>query len=107
MVRRCERVGRRGERGTGRRDTSRERLRSAGGFAARAGVAPRAWLPLYASCQSARRSGNRVPYSDRKERTKRMSWIAFTALVRRDLRLFFQDKRALTMSFVAPILIGS
>jgi ABC-2 type transport system permease protein len=36
-----------------------------------------------------------------------MSWNAFTALVRRDLRLFFLDKRALTMSFVAPIVIGS
>jgi len=36
-----------------------------------------------------------------------MSWPAFSALVRRDLRLFFQDKRALTMSFVAPIVIGS
>ena len=36
-----------------------------------------------------------------------MSWTAFTALVRRDLRLFFQDKRALTMSFAAPIVIGS
>lgn len=36
-----------------------------------------------------------------------MSWTAFSALVRRDLRLFFQDKRALTMSFAAPIVIGS
>jgi ABC-2 type transport system permease protein len=36
-----------------------------------------------------------------------MSWTAFTALVRRDLRLFFLDRRAVTMSFVAPILIGS
>ena len=36
-----------------------------------------------------------------------MSRTAFTALVRRDLRLFFQDKRALTMSFAAPIIIGS
>ena len=36
-----------------------------------------------------------------------MSWIPFTALVRRDLRLFFLDRRAVTMSFVAPILIGS
>ena len=36
-----------------------------------------------------------------------MSRIAFSALVRRDLRLFFQDKRAMTMSFVAPIVIGS
>jgi ABC-2 type transport system permease protein len=36
-----------------------------------------------------------------------MSYIAFQALVRRDLRLYFQDKRAVTMSFVAPIVIGS
>jgi len=36
-----------------------------------------------------------------------MSMTAFTALVRRDLRLFFLDKRAMTMSFAAPILIGS
>jgi ABC-2 type transport system permease protein len=36
-----------------------------------------------------------------------MSLSAFTALVRRDLRLFFQDRRALTMSFAAPIVIGS
>src|SRR5207248_11782184 len=36
-----------------------------------------------------------------------MNFTAFAALVRRDLRLFFLDKRALTMSFVAPIVIGS
>src|SRR5436309_13859524 len=36
-----------------------------------------------------------------------MSTTAFQALVRRDLRLFFQDRRAVTMSFVAPIVIGS
>ena len=36
-----------------------------------------------------------------------MSYTAFEALVRRDLRLFFMDKRAVTMSFAAPILIGS
>ena len=36
-----------------------------------------------------------------------MSYTAFQALVRRDLRLFFQDKRAVTMSFVAPIVIAS
>ena len=36
-----------------------------------------------------------------------MSYPAFRALVRRDLRLFFQDRRAVTMSFVAPIVIGS
>jgi ABC-2 type transport system permease protein len=36
-----------------------------------------------------------------------MSYAAFQALVRRDMRLFFQDRRAVTMSFVAPIVIGS
>ena len=36
-----------------------------------------------------------------------MNITAFLALVRRDLRLFFLDKRAMTMSFVAPIVIGS
>ncbi len=32
---------------------------------------------------------------------------AFRALVRKDLRLFFTDRRAVMMSMVAPILIGS
>lgn len=36
-----------------------------------------------------------------------MNLTAFFALVRRDLRLFFQDRRAMLMSFVAPILIAS
>ena len=36
-----------------------------------------------------------------------MSFTAFQALVSRDLRLFFMDRRAVTMSFAAPILIGS
>jgi ABC-2 type transport system permease protein len=36
-----------------------------------------------------------------------MSFTAFSALVRRDLRLFFMDRRAVIMSFVAPILIAS
>jgi ABC-2 type transport system permease protein len=36
-----------------------------------------------------------------------MSFTAFQALVGRDLRLFFMDRRAVTMSFAAPILIGS
>ena len=36
-----------------------------------------------------------------------MSTIAFRALVGRDLRLFFTDRRAVVMSFVAPIVIGS
>jgi ABC-2 type transport system permease protein len=36
-----------------------------------------------------------------------MTLTAFLALVRRDLRLFLLDKRALTMSFIAPIVIAS
>jgi ABC-2 type transport system permease protein len=36
-----------------------------------------------------------------------MNFTAFAALVRRDLRLFSMDRRAVTMSFVAPILIAS
>jgi ABC-2 type transport system permease protein len=36
-----------------------------------------------------------------------MSYIAFQALVRRDLRLFSQDRRSVIMSFVAPIVIAS
>ncbi len=33
--------------------------------------------------------------------------ITFLALVKKDLRIFFQDRRSVIMSFVAPILIGS
>jgi ABC-2 type transport system permease protein len=36
-----------------------------------------------------------------------MNWSAFSALARRDLKLFFIDKRAMTMSFIAPIVIAS
>jgi len=36
-----------------------------------------------------------------------MSFTPFNALVRRDLHLFFTDRRAVIMSFVAPILIAS
>ena len=36
-----------------------------------------------------------------------MNLTAFLALVERDLRLFFTDRRAMIMSFVAPILIAS
>ena len=32
---------------------------------------------------------------------------AFLALIRKDLLVFFQDRRAVLMTFVAPILIGS
>ncbi len=36
-----------------------------------------------------------------------MNVTGFAALVRRDLRLFFMDRRAMVMSFVAPIVIAS
>jgi len=36
-----------------------------------------------------------------------MSMTAYQALVRRDLQLFFRDRRAVLMCFAAPILIGS
>jgi len=36
-----------------------------------------------------------------------MNFTAFLALARRDVRLFFLDRRAVVMSFLAPILIGS
>jgi ABC-2 type transport system permease protein len=36
-----------------------------------------------------------------------MSMTAYTALVKRDLKLFFRDRRAVLMCFAAPILIGS
>jgi ABC-2 type transport system permease protein len=36
-----------------------------------------------------------------------MQWVAFRALVRKDLQLFLTDRRALIMSFIAPIAIAS
>ena len=36
-----------------------------------------------------------------------MSYTAFQALVKRDLRLFFMDRRAVIMSFAAPIAIAT
>src|SRR3954453_8756973 len=107
MVRSVARSQRRGCRGNRKPYAACARARSACRLAVRSGMARRARLPMHSHCEPARGSGNGFPHSYRKERTKRMSWNAFTALVRRDLRLFFLDKRALTMSFVAPIVIGS
>src|SRR3954470_13800459 len=36
-----------------------------------------------------------------------MRWIALRALVRKDLLLFFSDRRAVIMGFIAPIAIAS
>src|SRR5581483_3314103 len=88
-----------------RPDAPRDGPRPPRYLASRAALAARWRLSLHSHRQPARRSGNRIPHPDRKERAQRMT--AFIALVRRDLRLFFLDKRAMTMSFVAPIVIAS
>ena len=36
-----------------------------------------------------------------------MAWTPFAALVRKDLQLFFTDRRAVMLSFVVPIVIAS
>ena len=48
----------------------------------------------------------RIPDADRKE-LARLMMIPFRALVRKDILLFFVDRRALLMSFAIPIAIGS
>src|SRR5262249_49429600 len=47
----------------------------------------------------------RVSELDGKELARLMT--AFLALIRKDIRIFFQDRRAVIMAFIAPILIGS
>src|SRR5262249_10351768 len=56
--------------------------------------------------ERAGRPRNGFPHSNRKELARRMM-TAFRAMVRKDLRLFFVDRRALIMSFAAPIAIAS
>src|ERR1035441_2978298 len=107
LVGRLARGGRRVLRRVGRQHATGNGAGPAEEFAARAGVAPRAGLRVQPPEQPARGPGNGVPDIDRKEVTQHMSYTAFQALVRRDLRLFFQDKRAVTMSFVAPIAIAA
>src|SRR5262249_3635792 len=48
-----------------------------------------------------------VPRVDRKEPARLMSLTPFAALVRKDLQLFFSDRRSVIISFVVPIAIGS
>ena len=48
-----------------------------------------------------------VPHAHRKEPAGLMALIAFVAMVRKDLQLFFSDRRAVIMSFVVPIAIAS
>src|SRR5471032_504398 len=107
MVWRPPRAGRRGFGGVAGEPAARDHARFDQDFARRAGVAAGARLPVRAPSQPAGGPGNGVPHIDGKERKKSMSFTAFSALVRRDLRLFFMDRRAVIMSFVAPILIAS
>src|SRR5207247_1204037 len=51
------------------------------------------------------RSG--VSHAHRKEPARLMSFIPLTAMVRKDLQLFFSDRRAVIMSFAVPIAIAS
>ena len=48
-----------------------------------------------------------VPHADRKEPARLMALTPFLAMVRKDLQLFFSDRRAVIMSFVVPIAIAS
>src|SRR5581483_5852331 len=55
--------------------------------------------------QRARQFGSRLSHPDRKEPARLMT--AFLALIRKDLKLFLSDPRAVLMSLVAPIAIAS
>src|SRR5262249_10860673 len=50
---------------------------------------------------------NGVSHADRKEPARLMPLIPFVAMVRKDLQLFFSDRRSVIISFVVPIAIGS
>src|SRR5262249_25481428 len=52
-------------------------------------------------------SGNGVPVAHRKELARLMLYTPFVAMVRKDLQLFFSDRRSVIMSFAVPILIAS
>ena len=48
-----------------------------------------------------------VPHADRKEPARLMALIPLLAMVRKDLQLFFSDRRSVIVSFVVPIAIAS
>ena len=48
-----------------------------------------------------------VPHADRKELARLMALIPLLAMVRKDLQLFFSDRRSVIVSFVVPIAIAS
>src|SRR4029079_17639082 len=48
-----------------------------------------------------------VPHAHWKELARLMAAIPLAAMVRKDLQLFFTDRRSVIVSFVVPIAIGS
>src|SRR6185295_10952971 len=48
-----------------------------------------------------------VPDPDRKEPARLMAFNQILAMVRKDLQVFFSDRRAVIMSFLVPIAIAS
>ena len=56
---------------------------------------------------AARHARIRVPRPHGKEPAGLMSLIACVAMVRKDLRMFFSDRRAVIMAFAVPIAIAS
>ena len=59
------------------------------------------------SGRRARHARNGVPHAHRKEPARLMALIPFLAMVRKDLQLFFSDRRSVIVSFVVPIAIAS
>ena len=48
-----------------------------------------------------------VPHADRKEPARLMAVIPLLAMIRKDLQLFFADRRSVIVSFVVPIAIAA
>src|SRR6185369_16089474 len=66
--------------------------------------------PAVARRRRRRRQGDArigVPHADRKELARLMAVIPLLAMVRKDLQLFFSDRRSVIVSFVVPIAIAS
>src|SRR4029077_14218707 len=52
-------------------------------------------------------AGNGLSHVNRKEFARLMAFIPLLAMVRKDLQLFFADRRSVIVSFVVPITIAS
>src|SRR5262249_31995412 len=52
-------------------------------------------------------AGVGLPHPDRKEPARLMALVPLVAMVRKDLQLFFSDRRSVIMSFLVPIAIAS